>query len=300
MPDVSGEAIDTSYEPFSQEPEYIEVNRLFVESLGLGAPERILDLACGTGALTELLLEQIGRGAPVRVLGLDLSARSLQLAREHLLRLGLTGPPQPATSAASGPAVFLAQASAECLPVADHSLDVVVVGNAIQLFGDKERAVREVRRVLRRGGTFAFNTSFYAGTYAPGTERFYLRWVEEAVGYVARRDAELRRRGLPGVPRKKGTARPAFSQPWLSREEYERLLEENGFEVRSVTERTVMLTRSSFEAIGSFAGLACVLLSGYPVGLACEALKASAGPALEAVNAEAVPRYWIEFSAARR
>jgi ubiquinone/menaquinone biosynthesis C-methylase UbiE len=293
MLDASGEAIDTSYEPFSREPEYIELNRLFVEGLSLGAPEYILDLACGTGTLTELLLEKFhpggdgaGQGKPVGVVGLDLTARSLQLAREHLARLGWT--------------IFLAQASAEALPIADDSMDLVVVGNAIQLFNDKEKAVREVRRVLRRGGTFAFNTSFYAGTYAPGTERFYLRWVEEAVGYIARRNAELKRQGLPGIPRKKGLAKPAFSQPWLSREEYERLLEENGFEVGSVTERTVMLTQSSFEAIGSFAGLACVLLSGYPVGQACEALKESVGPALASVGAQAVPRYWIEFSATRR
>jgi ubiquinone/menaquinone biosynthesis C-methylase UbiE len=309
---MSSNLINYSYEPFSREPEYIEVNKRFLEGLDLDASGRILDLACGTGTLTELLLGEISfrtRGTgnekqeqPVDVIALDLSADSLELARKRLVGLILVKPNQLGSSwmDQEKQIVDFVQASADCLPLADRSVQAVIMGNAIQLLDDKSKLIGEVNRVLPPRGIFAFNTSFYAGTFPAGTEHFYVRWVQEAVGYLQQRDRELKRSGLPGISRKRGLAKPAFSQPWLSQDEYQHLLAQHGFEIKSVTERTVLLTQHSFEAIGSYAGLASVLLSGYPVLSACEALEKSAGPALDAVGMEVVPRYWIEFLTSKR
>jgi ubiquinone/menaquinone biosynthesis C-methylase UbiE len=41
----------TTYEPFSQEPEYLDANYRFLETLPLGSVRRVLDLACGTGTM---------------------------------------------------------------------------------------------------------------------------------------------------------------------------------------------------------------------------------------------------------
>lgn len=298
--------IDTSYEPFSREPEYIEVNRQFINTLPLDGAVYILDLACGTGTLTKLLLEKLSlngrtvasntkRQRLAKVISLDISWSSLALAKKHFAELGWPKQLHIQSQSIDGLSVNFIQASADYLAVLNRSIDVAVMGNAIQLLDDKAKAVREVNRVLHPGGIFAFNTSFYAGSYVPGTERFYRRWMEEAISYINEKDAALRQQGLKGIVRKKGLARPAFSQPWLSRSEYEQLLCRNGFEVESVWERTVLLTQRSFETIGSYSGLASVLLSGYPIELACEALKESAGPALAFVNMEVVPRNWIEF-----
>src|ERR1700730_8673353 len=100
-------------------------------------------------------------------------------------------------------------------------MDAAVMGNAIHIFDNKEELLNEVRRVLRPAGVFAFNSSFYAGTFAPGTEQFYLEWMKQAVTYVRDRDVEQRRMGMAGVTRKKGLASPAFSRPWLAIREYE-------------------------------------------------------------------------------
>ncbi len=300
-------SIDTSYEPFSREPEYIELNRLFIESLGLQPHYDVLDLACGTGTVTELILGELkrkGAGAPpaARVIGVDLSRQSLTHARKHLMELELLSAAGRSGSGHRGNGVRcrgLVEASGDRIPIADAAMDAVIVANAIQLFDEKDRVAGEVRRVLRPSGLFAFNTSFYAGTYVCGTEAFYRLWMQEALAYIAGKDEEARRSGRPGIRRKRGQVAPASSKPWLSRGEYEAVLDRNGFTIRHVFERTVMLTQRCFETIGSYAGLAGVLLSGYPIEISCEALEKSAGSALATAGMASVPRYWIEVIAVR-
>jgi len=274
----------TSYEPFSREPEYIDLNRRFVESLGLSGDQPILELACGTATVTEQILKVVS-GA--RIVGLDLSRESLTLGQKHL------------AAVPGGASVVLVEASADSMPIASASVGAIVMGNSVQLVDDKDRLFEEARRVLTPRGLFACNTSFYAGTYVPGTERFYTRWVVEAANYVKRKSDEGRAQGLAGIARKRGAADRAFSRPWLSARAYCEFLERHGFTVRSVFERTVMLDQRCFETIGSYAGLAGVLLSGYPVALACEALERAAGPALSACGLTEVPRYWLEIAAVR-
>ena len=299
--DKFGDSLDTSYEPFSKEPEYIELNRQFVHSLGSEIETDILDLACGMGTLAHLILEEkdcrpvlnVADRRNYRITCLDVSFEALKLASDNANDF-------QQDSARDQTRFSFVQASADCLPISDDAMQTVIMGNAIQLIANKERLIREIRRTLRVGGIFAFNTSFYAGTYAPGTERFYVQWVEEAVKYLKVMDDELRSLGQIGVQRKRSQRRAAFSIPWLSPEDYEHLLDQNGFKVYRITKRLVMLTRQSFEAIGSYAGLASVLLSGYPLVLACDALRRSVSPALAASGFEKVPRYWIEFSARKR
>lgn len=294
---LNEEEIDTSYEPFSREPEYIEANRAFVASLPLGPAPMVLDLACGTLSMTDQLLTQLEdrqAQSPAAerptVYGLDLSRESLTLGRQFIV---------DKRSERVLEQIFLVEGTATSLPYPSGHFDAVMMGNAIQLVPDLDAMVREVHRVLRSGGVFAFNTSFYAGTYCPGTEHVYIRWVQESLDYVLRRDREQRALGQPGIKRQRGTAGRAFSKPWLSAADYSGSLESAGLRVSAVNERTVMLTRSSFEKIGAYAGLAKVLLSGYPVKLACEAMERAAGPTLEAVGMTEVPRYWLEMTAVK-
>lgn len=102
---------------------------------GLGAGERVLDVACGTGILAREAVRRVGdRGM---VAGVDLSAGMLAVAR----RLA--------------PKVEFREGAAESLPFQDHSFDAVVSQFGLMLFEDRERAVREMLRVLRSGGRFA-------------------------------------------------------------------------------------------------------------------------------------------------
>lgn len=290
----------TSYEPFSRQPEYIEVNRGLIQSLPLQDCERVLDLACGTGTLADLVLE---RYPGKDIVGLDLDGESLRLAVEHFQGLGLLGgdggksPPQ---AKAGKPRLLFVEGTADCLPLQDQSVDVVLMGNSIHNLPDQDLLLGEIQRVLKPNGLFAFNTSFFAGTFPPGTENLYHQWLKLALGYIQAKEEELRRQGLGGIKRQRGTSHRAFSKKWPTPEEFTQLLRRNGFAVKWFCHRTIMMNQRSLETVGAYAGLAGVLLSGYPVTLACEALEAAAGPAFEAMGITEIRRLWLEVVAGKK
>jgi ubiquinone/menaquinone biosynthesis C-methylase UbiE len=98
-------------------------------SLAPGAP--VLDLAAGTGKLTRALLAA----------GLDVVAVEPQAALRDTL------------SATVGSA-RVRDGFAEAIPLADASVDAVTVADGFHWF-DHERALAEIRRVLRPGGGLA-------------------------------------------------------------------------------------------------------------------------------------------------
>jgi ubiquinone/menaquinone biosynthesis C-methylase UbiE len=287
--------IDTSYEPFSREPEYINGNRDFIQEIPFSDAKRVLDLACGTGTISELILEV---NPNITIVGLDLSRESLTLGLKDFLAKGLTvrnGFVISCDIQGAKPKLALIEGTADCLPFKDNWADIVFMGHAIHNLPDLDLLLEEIRRVLIPDGLFAFNSSFYAGSQAPGTDHFYQFWWKFAVSYILEKDAELKKRGLPGIPRKRGTSPKA--RPWLSKEDWTQLLYRHGFEINTLNERQIMMTQSNFETVGSYSGLARVMISGYPEELASEALKFAVVPAFEAVGLEQVPRLWLEMSA---
>lgn len=99
--------------------------------LGLAPGARVLDLAAGTGKLTRALLAA----------GLDVVAVEPQ------------GPLRETLSESVG-AERVLEGLAEEIPLADASVDAVTVADAIHWF-DHERALAEIRRVLRPDGGLA-------------------------------------------------------------------------------------------------------------------------------------------------
>ena len=97
--------------------------------------DRVLDVACGTGALTRAVMSRTGSGSGIA--GVDAGAGMLEVAR----RLA----PDP----------DFRQATAEALPFPDGSFDALVSQFGLMFFGDRSRALREALRVLVPGGRLA-------------------------------------------------------------------------------------------------------------------------------------------------
>jgi len=314
--------INTTYEPFSKEPEYRELNRQFIQCIipQLKGLDCVVDLACGVGTLTELLFTELrhhaakleqerGAGLPgivdrMKVIGVDISRESLKLAQDHFKELGMLVWPameqSPRQETYDRVLMVFVEAIGDRLPVADTIVDTALLGNAIHCFIDKARLFQEVHRVLRTAGVFAFNTTFYAGSIVKGTEKFYEEWMKQALRYIKGREEEYRDRGMDSVLRKRGRGRPAFSNRWLTLTEYRQTLNEHGFDVVCIAERRIEMSRGNFETVGAYAELASVLMSGYPVELACEALESAVDPAFETVGLDAVPRSWLEVIGVKR
>src|SRR5262245_54795147 len=101
---------------------------------------RVLEVACGTGILTERLVRRLGgRGT---VVATDLNEAMIAHAQRRI----------PAC-----PGLEWRQADGMRLPFPDGSFDAVVCQFGLMFFPDKSTGVREAYRVLRPGGTYLFN-----------------------------------------------------------------------------------------------------------------------------------------------
>jgi ubiquinone/menaquinone biosynthesis C-methylase UbiE len=296
-------SVDTTYDRFSHDPAYVEANAAYVAKLPLAPVQRILDLACGTGAVGQLLLA----GAPqARLHGIDLDPVQIGLAEQNYRQLGYevaiaTGGPG---SLAWGPgrSVSLSIGSAEDLPFAEGAFDCVNIANAIHLIADKASLVSSIARVLEPGGIFVFSSGFYAGCWPPVTQQVYYEWLKEATAWIAAQNAERVAAGLPPVRRVRGKSQlapVAYQNRWLTPDEWRELLVAKGFEVRQLNERAVMFDHHSLASVGAYSGLAEAQLSGYPVDLASQALAKTAALALASANVSAVQHNWIEICAVR-
>ena len=96
-----------------------------------------VDLACGTGDITRLVATRYPGG---KVTGLDLTAAMLDRARGH----------RPVSN------IDYCEGTMHALPFEAASVDLVTGGYALRNAPDLERALDEIGRVLRPGGTAAF------------------------------------------------------------------------------------------------------------------------------------------------
>ena len=96
----------------------------------------VLDVAAGTGDLTRALARRVGpHGCVVHT---DINEAMLAAGRDRLLDAGLSLP--------------TALCDAEALPFAPASFDLVCVAFGLRNMTHKERALREMARVLKPGG----------------------------------------------------------------------------------------------------------------------------------------------------
>ena len=106
---------------------------LFVEFVGVGEGDRVLDVGCGTGSLTETVARITGAS---KVVGIDPSKGFIDYVRSHK----------------SNPRVTFESGDAQSLPYPDASFDRCLALLILNFIPDAPKAAAEMRRVTRSGG----------------------------------------------------------------------------------------------------------------------------------------------------
>jgi demethylmenaquinone methyltransferase / 2-methoxy-6-polyprenyl-1,4-benzoquinol methylase len=134
--------------------------------------DRVLDVACGTGDLTE----QFARTDAAEVLGVDFTPEMLEVARRKL-----------SSKPEIKPKVAYREGDAQALDLPDAAFDVVSIAFGIRNVADPARAIREFSRVLRPGGRLMPRTA----TLISGDRSGAYRYLPRSVGAFMPREAMM-------------------------------------------------------------------------------------------------------------
>jgi ubiquinone/menaquinone biosynthesis C-methylase UbiE len=272
--DTTGGAVgsgDLSFKWFAEHGFYRAVNTFLVDASGVGPGNRVVELACGTGAVTKLLLERLRGARDSLIIGIDASAASLREAVEEL-------------GSAKDVAIQFIQGRVEALSemVKEH-VDGVVFCNGIHYVEDKEGLLNQIWTTLKPGGTFAFNTSFFDGAHPPETEQFYRRWMMRAIRIV-----KARYNVMP-----KSDKTRVQSRVQLTPEQYTELLHGRGFSILKSEIRKMSVSLEGWVDISRYEDFVAGAMPGVPLDQGSEALQEGVKQTFADMGLQSVPRNWL-------
>jgi len=272
---VSMSSEDFSFKAFSEHAFYRRVNEFLVDRAGLKRGWTVVDVACGSGAVTELILEKIRGARDAMVIGLDMSTTALKDAQKKV-------------AGARDAVVEFVNARAEEMSASiRRAADAVVFCNGIHYIEAKDRLVKEVYRTLRPGGVFAFNTGFFEGALPDETLKYYRKWMLKALRKL-RAEYDL-----------KPDKSKVESRKQLTPEEYTELLLAEGFEVRTQEIVPTEITEQGWIDISRFSDFVAGALPGVPVRIGSDVLVEALQETFDELKVSAWPRNWLSVVAAR-
>lgn len=273
-----------TFEAFASHTFYTEINRCLVrQALATFAkspqtlPLTIVDMACGTGAVTRLIAEEMQRQQrSAHIIGVDPSAEALRRARNSM-----------ETLENKGISIEFIQGDTEDLPRMVHNADAAFFCNAIHLLPDKLAVFRLMASILAPRGTLACNSGFYDGTYVEGTDRFYRLWTNKAVRWLRKEHPEVRL----------SREAKAMAMQWLSADEYIDQLRRSGFSHVDVSYEIGMISIDAWHDLGQYWLFIEGALPGVPLDLGAIALGQAVYQAGEEMGITATPRNWLQLVA---
>jgi ubiquinone/menaquinone biosynthesis C-methylase UbiE len=219
--------------------------------------------------VTQLLVDGLWRmRQPVEVIAVDPSESALEKARRLV-----------------GNAARFVRGTAQAFSNVASGVDVIVFCNAIHLLPDKEQVLHEAKTALNREGVLGFNTSFYDGCYAPGTERFYKLWMLRALQLLKQEE------GMRPDRTK------VEAMKWLAPDDYRRMLESQGFVIEDMHAEPAMMTCKSWQDISHYSEFVNGALPGVPVDVAIPILQRSVAQAYDELGISELPRNWLQVVA---
>ena len=275
-----------TFEPFAAHKFYTEVNRMLVRQALEHLTSRsrpsltIVDMACGTGAISRLIAEEVVRvdaTIKLHLVGVDPSAEAIRLAEKSMQEAY----PMVQTR--------FYQGDVSDLPRLVQNVDAAFFCNAIHLVPDKLDAFKKMASILAPDGIFACNSAFYQGTYVEGTERFYRLWTRRAVGWLRKEHPDVR----PSREEK------AMAMQWLTPDEYMASLKAGGFcEVEQVKQDAI-LSLDAWRDLGQYWLFIEGALPGVPLALGAAALQYAVYQAGQELGLTGIPRTWLQLVATK-
>jgi len=114
---------------------------LLLARLGLNGGESVLEIGCGTGALTAPVAEAIGEGG--RLVAVDISEPMLGAARQRIVERGLRN-------------VTLSHGDAQVFEFEPAAFDLATSRMGVMFFADPAAAFRNIKGALKPGGRLVF------------------------------------------------------------------------------------------------------------------------------------------------
>ncbi len=272
-----------TFEAFAAHPFYTAVNRSLVQQALAALTTRsnnatltIVDMACGTGAITRLIAEEIAAlGCHARIIGVDPSEEALVHAQKGMEEMGAQ-------------ADFF-QGETTDLPALVQDADAVFFCNAIHLVPDKHTAFQHIAAILAPGGVFACNSAFYNGTSPDETTRFGRLWIRRAAGWL--------RKEYPEALASREVKTTAMHL--LTPDEYNSLLQEHGFCHVKAIQEYVMMSLDGLRDLGHYWLFIEGALPGVNLTLGAMALGATVYQAGQELAMTEVPRLWLQIIATK-
>ena len=136
-------------------------------------PERILDIATGTGDLAISLAKTKAK----EIIGLDISDGMLEVGRQKIAHKSLDN------------LIAMVIGDSENLPFEDNSFDAITVAFGVRNFENLETGLKEILRVLKPGGIFVIlETSVPTKTPFKQGYKFYSKYILPNIGRLFSKD----------------------------------------------------------------------------------------------------------------
>lgn len=148
--------------------------RKAIRMLKMQSPERVIDIATGTG---DFAIEAL-RMNPTEVIGLDISPGMLEVGRQKMIKKGLDQK------------IRMELGESEQLPYPDAYADAITVGFGARNFEDLDKGLSEMYRVLKPGGKAVILEPSFPSSF-PMKQLFglYFKYILPGLGKLFSKDS---------------------------------------------------------------------------------------------------------------